>query len=591
MKSKFILLSFLAIFIIIVVFYGSCSWSFFSSLNEGMTSSDPIDPALMTEISNLIKNRKDGNNPKGTQTDDMIYATINNFGSSNPQITNIIKMTTSSKDAVDKFSLLVGQSLYDPLADSLVIHYTFDSIQLVDGKQVIKNKSPNNLGSDPSRYNAVVYLGQNNPQALNTLIDTKNTAVNPSCLNLNGLPRSDPKSNNSTDNGAYLMIPIIPSCYNGNEFLGMSFSLWFCATDKCGEWCRIFDFGNNRDSDNLLMSPSYGTSQHLATYMVNNVWNPAISYSGDYVCDSNWRHVVWTISKSGSWSIYVNRALVSRDISLIPTEILRMRNYIGKSNWNTTSNPPYYNDDMYNGWIDDFRMYQRELTPIEVNLLYSKGGKVQDKNNYFWVMPDTKNEWYQNGSKLRRNMGKLSDLGILSNTQMTIAFWINVTEPYWNWRNVFTINNGNPTDCWEAGCRIPSLWIYPSSGNYHGLNLDKEVILHYRHGTLNNWNDGLKPGGGGVYDYDPNIRFPVGKDTHITFTTSNKTIKYYINGVLKHTTTLDKNTRFSSNNSNTQLMMNMHDGGYVKLKNFQIFNRALLADEVMTVYSQVVCEY
>jgi hypothetical protein len=589
MKNKTILLGILAIFIIIFVFYGYFSSSFFSDFKEGLA--DPLDPNTQNIIVGLINGRIRPDNPDANLTDETILANIKLLGSPNSQITDILSSNLSSKEAVDKFAALFGQGVYDPLADGLVIHYTFDNIKTIGGQTVIENKSTNWIPSNPNKYNAVVHQGANNKQVISTILDKTNTAVNPSCLNLAGLPRSDPKTNGSTDNGAYLMIPTIPTCYDSTGFLGMTFSLWFLATEKCGEWCRIFDFANDRDSDNILMTPSSGNSQCFATYMVNNRWNPAIPYWGDYACDSNWRHVVWTISKKGVWAIYINNQVVSKEITLLPTNIIRKRNYIGRSNWNQTANPPYYNDDMYNGKIDDFRMYQRELLPEEIGMLYAKGGKVQQKNNQFWVMPDTQNKWYENGSKLRRSMGKLTDLGILSNTQMTVAFWINVTEPYWNWRNIFAINNGQSTDCYTDGCRIPSLWIYPSSGNHHGLNLDKDVILHYRHGTLTNWNDGLKPGGNGVFDYDPDIRFPIGKDTHVTFTTSGKTLKYFLNGVLKYTRTLDNSTRFSNNNSNAQLMMNMHDGGYIKLKNFQMFNRALSDTEVMGVYNQVVCQY
>ena len=180
-------------------------------------------------------------------------------------------------------------------------------------------------------------------------------------------------------------------------------------------------------------------------------------------------------------------------------------------------------------------------------------------------------------------MGKLTDLGILSNTRMTIAFWINVANPNSNWRNIFRIGNGE-----SDYDRIPSLFIYPSNW----IGTQTEVVLHYRQGTISNWNDGLLPGGGGTYDYDPNVRFPIAKDTHITFTTSGKTMKYFVNGVLKHTRTLDITTRFVNNNSNTHLTMNFYNNSEnIKLKNFQIFNRALSDSEVMDVYNQVVCDY
>lgn len=588
MKNKTILLGILAIFIIIFVLYGyfSSSFLFLSDFKEGLP--ETIDPGIRSTILGLVNGRIRPDNPEATLTDDRIVAEIKTYGTGNDDnpINEILKNTSSSKAAVDKFARLVGQDIYDPLLDSLVIHYTFDAVKTIDGKSVIENKSPNWIPSNPAKYNAVVYQGAVNPQPISTIIDTKNTAVNKSSLYLAGLPKTDPKTGGNTNNGAYLMIPTIPTCYDSTGFLGMTFSVWFCATEKNDTWCRIFDFANNRDSDNIIMSPCSGNSQCFATYLVTSAtperWDaPSLPFYGDYACDSNWRHAVWTISKSGNWTIYINGRVVSNNLKLLPRNIIRKRNYIGRSNWNNEANPPFPYDDMYNGWIDDFRMYSRELTPEDIDMLYSKGSKVRQKDGNVWVMPDTRNQWYNN-SPYRRNMGKLTDLGIMSNTRMTIAFWINVPSPYSNWRNIFNINNG-VTD-YE---RIPSLYVYPSNW----INTQTDCVLHYRHGTLSNWNDGLLPGGSGTYDYDPNIRFPIAKDTHITFVTSGKTLKYFMNGVLKHTRTLDSSTRFMNNNSNCQLIMNAYNSENIKLKNFQIFNRALSDSEVMDVYNQVVCDY
>jgi hypothetical protein len=568
MKNNIIILGILAIFIIVILFYNS----FYPSFQEG------LDDNIQETIKGFIKSRKSPNNPDGSLSDEDIIRNIELLGSSHSQITNILSSRISIKDAVDKFALLVGQDIYDPLEDGLVIHYKFDKME---EKNIIRNSSKNNYGVNPSEYNATVHQGKNNPQPIDTIIDSKNSAVNTSCLYLNGLSRSDPATNNSSDNGAYLTIPTIPTFYNSTGFLGMAISVWFLATEQNGNWSRIFDFANNRDNDNIVLSPSSDSNNpRLGALMVNNYWNPWSVYWGDYVCDSSWRHVVWSISKEGLWTIYINGNVVSNSITLIPTNIRRDRNYIGKSNWNQTANPPADWDDAYNGWIDDFRIYQRELTSEHVNILYAKGGRLQEKNNHFWVMPDTQNKWYDNNQGFR-NMGKLKDLGILSNTNMTIAFWLNIKNSEYNWRNIFLISN----DSKEGGSsRIPALYIYPKGDYPNSIN------LHFRFGTPNNWNDGLKEGGGSIIDYDPVIDFPFGKDIHIAFTIDKKTIKYYHNGVLKYTRTLNNNTRFLNNTSNTKLYMNSYNNcNNVKLKNFQIFNRSLLPDEIMTVYSQTVC--
>ena len=572
MKNKIILLGILAIFIIIFLFYGYFFDLF--TFTEGLANADPIDDKTRQVIMGYIEARKSPDNPDGSMTDEDIIKNVKLLGVNNAQINNILTTMKSAKDGVDQFASIFGQSVYDPLTDGLVIHYTFDKMVNKNGQNVFENKSRNHIPSNPANYDAAIYQGAKNPQAIDTIIDKKQAVVNPSCLYLNGLPRSDPATGGSTDNGAYLKIPTVPTCYDDTGFLGMSYSVWSCATDQNGNWSRIFDFANNRDNDNIVMTPSTGYDQKLGCCIVNNHWNPYQFYWGDYDCDSNWRHIVWSISKLGKWTIYVNGKVVSDNLQLIPKNVVRKRNYIGKSNWNQTAAPPADWDDAFSGWIDDFRMYRRELTKDDVTALYNKGSKVVQQNNSFWVMPDTQNQWYEN-KQGGRVIGKIRELGILSNTQMTIAFWLNIPKTFNNWRNVFIISNNSAN---VDSSRVPSLYIYPHT-----------TQLHFRFATLHNGNDGM---GDGNPNWDPTYQLPLGKDVHVTYTIQGKTIQFYVNGVLNYSRTFPSSTRLISNNSATQLYMAVyHNCQGVKLKNFQIFNRSLLPEEVLRVYSQLTCDY
>jgi hypothetical protein len=189
-------------------------------------------------------------------------------------------------------------------------------------------------------------------------------------------------------------------------------------------------------------------------------------------------------------------------------------------------------------------------------------------------MPDTQNKWYEN-KQGGRKMGKLKDLGILSNTNMAIAFWINIPKTFPNWRNVFIISNNSAA---VDSSRVPALYIYPNT-----------TQLHFRFATLFNGNDGL---GDGRPNWDPTYQVPLGKDTHITFTIQGKTANFYVNGVLNFSRNLPGNTRFINNNSSTELYMAVYNNCQgVKMKNLQLFNRSLLSEEVLRVYSQVSCDY
>ena len=572
MKNKNIILGILAILIIVFLLYGSFSGLF--SVTEGLP--DPIDDNTRNVIMEYINNRISPDNPDGTLTDDAIISNIKVLGVNNPQINSILTSMRDSKEGVNKFAMTFGQPIYDPLKDGLVIHYDFDRIVNKNGQNVFENKSKNHIPSNPNNYDAIVYQGAKNPQPLDKIVDKKKAVVNPSCLYLNGLPRSDPRTGGNNDNGAYLKIPTLPTCYDSTGFLGMSYSLWVCATELNAWWSRIFDFATSAekyDYDPIVMPASYqGYSGTVSFHLVRSHWSKwdFYEYGSEFICDSKWRHIVWSISKTGKYSIYINGKLVNanRQDGVIPGPAVRRSNFIGRSNW------AFNGDDAFNGWMDDFRMYQRELTKDDVAMLYSKGSKVVQDNNVYWIMQDTRNQWYANNQGGRK-MGKIKDLGIVSNTQMTVSFWINISKTYNNWRNIFIMSNNST---YADHSRVPSLYLYPHNTRFH-----------FRFASTYDNNDGIGKGSAYSADWDPQYQAPLNTDVHITYVIQDKTIQFFVNGVLNYSRTLPASTKFINNTSATELYMavyhNCHD---VKLKNFIIFNRALLPNEVSQIYERTI---
>jgi hypothetical protein len=93
-----------------------------------------------------------------------------------------------------------------------------------------------------------------------------------------------------------------------------------------------------------------------------------------------WYNITWTISTIGAWTIYINNAIPSgissgqpnRTIIQIP--VISDRTYcIGKSS--------YTIDGKLNMYLDDFRIYGKELTATEVSELYTGRVEVYNKNN------------------------------------------------------------------------------------------------------------------------------------------------------------------------------------------------------------------
>jgi hypothetical protein len=87
-----------------------------------------------------------------------------------------------------------------------------------------------------------------------------------------------------------------------------------------------------------------------------------------FINDSIWHHSVWTLSKPGNdkrctWDYYLDGKLIKTYTSAGYTLPITLKsNFIGKSNWN---------DPFYNGTIDDFRVYQKQLKDYEVVALYN----------------------------------------------------------------------------------------------------------------------------------------------------------------------------------------------------------------------------
>lgn len=144
---------------------------------------------------------------------------------------------------------------------------------------------------------------------------------------------------------------------------GLTFSYWFKGTNS-DQWSRIFDFGNGPDRNNILMAINSSQNHlHFGTWgeRSNNTNNLLMFKNYNF----EWIHVAWVLSKSlKTFYLYLNgSAIFTIPNANYPTIVNRVNMYIGKSNWNHDSN--------LNGFLTDFRIYNRDLNSKEVFVLYS----------------------------------------------------------------------------------------------------------------------------------------------------------------------------------------------------------------------------
>ena len=132
--------------------------------------------------------------------------------------------------------------------------------------------------------------------------------------------------------------------------------------DGGDDWQRIFDFGNNTTEYMFLSPRSGGDTLRFAITTGSN--------GGEQILESTplltrrWIHVAVTLDGDVG-TLYVDGALVdTATITLNPTDFAPTQNYIGESQWN---------DPLFDGRVDDFRIYNYALSEGDVANLALSG--------------------------------------------------------------------------------------------------------------------------------------------------------------------------------------------------------------------------
>ena len=146
-----------------------------------------------------------------------------------------------------------------------------------------------------------------------------------------------------------------------NDFAkGCTVSLWVYPT-AVQTWGRFIDFGNGAASDNIWFGRE-GSTDNLAF----EGWSG--SNSGGLVTVDNvinlnqWQMFTAVVDGNGNTKLYKDGQPVGNGITS-PVSVTRVNNYIGRSNWS--------GDDYYQGYMDDIRIYNYNLTDSEVLALFN----------------------------------------------------------------------------------------------------------------------------------------------------------------------------------------------------------------------------
>ena len=147
---------------------------------------------------------------------------------------------------------------------------------------------------------------------------------------------------------------------------GMTISVWAYPT-AVKSWSRFVDMGNGEYNSNIVFGRR-GSSNDLFFEAYDRDNSGGQVRAENVIQLNSWQLFTVTLDIDGSVAIYKNGVLVSSGQTAVPTNIERMYNYIGRSNWSA--------DSYYQGRMDDVRIYNYALTNTEVNRLYQYGGQA-----------------------------------------------------------------------------------------------------------------------------------------------------------------------------------------------------------------------
>ena len=176
----------------------------------------------------------------------------------------------------------------------------------------------------------------------------------------------------------YFTLPVTLNFNQINTTNGISFSLWFKMTSSSPALSPVFEFGTKVVANTslgsrcikLFRNNSNSFDISIVTTTDNDGTNSILTYNASLntvPVDNLWKHFVWTISKTGTWNIYVNNVKIyTSDKAVIPpfTVSNTYKKYnLGKSLFSARS--------YFDGNIDDFRIYDFILSSTQVQELYN----------------------------------------------------------------------------------------------------------------------------------------------------------------------------------------------------------------------------
>ena len=149
--------------------------------------------------------------------------------------------------------------------------------------------------------------------------------------------------------------------------VSVSFSLWFKVSNIATEGYMIY-LGDNTGAQGMILSISHSTAPNKVQFWVNSSATWTNIKSNNDMTSNSWTHVVGIMNVGNrQMKLYINGTLQS-DSKTYPEGnptggILSIARYVHSTNLLSLG---------YDGELDNVRVYAKELSQDEINLLYNE---------------------------------------------------------------------------------------------------------------------------------------------------------------------------------------------------------------------------
>lgn len=285
-------------------------------------------------------------------------------------------------------------------------------------------------------------------------------------------------------------------------------------------YARVLDIGNGQNADNVILSTYCEASTYVGFWVINDQRHSFLKSITQLKIDK-WTHIAAVLNGTEA-SIYINGILDSKGSLLIPRNVTRTSNYIGKSNWG--------HDQNADATFDEIKIYKRALSSLKIaddsrtNNLISDSSIFNTTNGHAWFFSGDTKDVYGN-----------EDLFDGVNAYLT-------EDRFGRLNSALQLENGYfkvPTNVYFGNEFTICVWIKINSFRYNsrildfGNGIDDNVAIGFD--ELTGFIKFFIFDESGKSEIRSNVNISLNEWTHVAVSFLKGTAKLYINGLLDTT--------------------------------------------------------